>query len=298
MQTAATDEVLIRREGRAGRITMNRPKALNALTLADGRPHLGRAAGLARTIRPSSWCCSTAPAIAALCAGGDVRSLYESRTQGSALASDVLARRVPAQRADRPLSQAVRGDPGRHRHGRRHWPVRPRPPPHRHGALAARHAGDRHRPDPRRRRHLAAGARAGRDRHLPRAHGRSHARGRCHLLPVSRCLCALSQAPRAGAPSGRSQRRHMSPRRLRRWPRSPGHSELAARRERDRPRLRRADRRGDPRRRWRQRRATGRQRPLQRWRRNPQGAEAHLCRHPQRPRPDLAGGRTERWSTA
>ena len=34
MEPSATDEVLIRREGRAGRITMNRPKALNALTYA------------------------------------------------------------------------------------------------------------------------------------------------------------------------------------------------------------------------------------------------------------------------
>ena len=33
MQAAASDDVLIRREGRAGRITMNRPAALNALTL-------------------------------------------------------------------------------------------------------------------------------------------------------------------------------------------------------------------------------------------------------------------------
>ena len=47
MQPSATDEVLIRREGRAGRITMNRPKALNALTLRHGGPDLGRAAGLA-----------------------------------------------------------------------------------------------------------------------------------------------------------------------------------------------------------------------------------------------------------
>ena len=38
MEPSATDEVLIRREGRAGRITMNRPKALNALTY----PMVGR----------------------------------------------------------------------------------------------------------------------------------------------------------------------------------------------------------------------------------------------------------------
>ena len=33
-QGHGSDEVLIRREGRAGRITMNRPAALNALTYA------------------------------------------------------------------------------------------------------------------------------------------------------------------------------------------------------------------------------------------------------------------------
>lgn len=38
MQAGATDEVLIRREGRAGRITLNRPKALNALTYAMIEP--------------------------------------------------------------------------------------------------------------------------------------------------------------------------------------------------------------------------------------------------------------------
>ncbi|HWE19895.1 MAG TPA: enoyl-CoA hydratase/isomerase family protein, partial [Hyphomicrobiaceae bacterium] len=38
MEPAASDEVLIRREGRAGRITLNRPKALNALTYAMLEP--------------------------------------------------------------------------------------------------------------------------------------------------------------------------------------------------------------------------------------------------------------------
>ena len=85
MESSATDEVLIRREGRAGRITMNRPKALNALT---------------HTMVARIWDALVAwknePAVElvvldgagdrALCAGGDVRSLYESRTQGSAYA--------------------------------------------------------------------------------------------------------------------------------------------------------------------------------------------------------------------
>ena len=85
MQASASDEVLIRREGRAGRITINRPQALNALTHAM----VGR-------IREAMLAWRDDPAVAlvlvegaggrALCAGGDVRALYDSRADGSALA--------------------------------------------------------------------------------------------------------------------------------------------------------------------------------------------------------------------
>ncbi len=85
MEASASDEVLIRREGRAGRITMNRPKALNALT----HPMVGR-------IWEALLAWQDDPAVElilldgagdrALCAGGDVRSLYDSRHQGSATA--------------------------------------------------------------------------------------------------------------------------------------------------------------------------------------------------------------------
>ena len=85
MQMPATDEVLIRREGRAGRITMNRPQALNALTL-----------GMVHQIWDALLAWRTDPAMElvvldgagdrALCAGGDVRALYDSREQGSTLA--------------------------------------------------------------------------------------------------------------------------------------------------------------------------------------------------------------------
>lgn len=78
-------EVLIRIEGRAGRLTLNRPKALNALTLAMVRDIWGALV---------AW--KEDPAVElvildgtgerALCAGGDVLSLYESRTLGSGLA--------------------------------------------------------------------------------------------------------------------------------------------------------------------------------------------------------------------
>lgn len=78
-------EALIRIEGRAGRITLNRPKALNALTL-----------GMVRDIWATLLAWKDDPKVAlvlldgtgerALCAGGDVLSLYESRSQGSQLA--------------------------------------------------------------------------------------------------------------------------------------------------------------------------------------------------------------------
>jgi enoyl-CoA hydratase len=82
MQHSPTDDVLIRREGRAGRITMNRPAALNALTTA-----------MVRQIAEALTAWRDDPAVGlvlldgaggkALCAGGDVRSLYDSRAQGS-----------------------------------------------------------------------------------------------------------------------------------------------------------------------------------------------------------------------
>jgi enoyl-CoA hydratase len=85
MELSEAEEVLIRREGRAGRITMNRPKALNALTY----PMVGRiGAALA------AWRDDAAVELVlldgagerGLCAGGDVRSLYDSRSEGSGFA--------------------------------------------------------------------------------------------------------------------------------------------------------------------------------------------------------------------
>ncbi|MFM9851025.1 MAG: enoyl-CoA hydratase/isomerase family protein [Hyphomicrobiaceae bacterium] len=82
MEPAAAPEVLIRREGRAGRITLNRPKALNALTL-----------GMVREIWPAllAWKDDVEVELVlldgagdrGLCAGGDVRWLYDSRANGS-----------------------------------------------------------------------------------------------------------------------------------------------------------------------------------------------------------------------
>jgi enoyl-CoA hydratase len=77
----SSDEVFIRVDGTAGRITLNRPKALNALTL-----------GMVRAIWPAlrAWCDDPAVELVildgagerGLCAGGDVRWLYDSRARG------------------------------------------------------------------------------------------------------------------------------------------------------------------------------------------------------------------------
>jgi enoyl-CoA hydratase len=85
MQPATTDEVLIRREGRAGRITLNRPQALNALTYAMVGPIRDALAAWADDASVELVLLDGAGE-RGLCAGGDVRSLYESRGQGSGFA--------------------------------------------------------------------------------------------------------------------------------------------------------------------------------------------------------------------
>ncbi len=85
MPDTAGSELLIRREGRAGRVTMNRPQALNALNY----PMVVAFAAVLQ-----QW--ENDPDIAlivldgagdrGLCAGGDVRALHDTAPQGSALA--------------------------------------------------------------------------------------------------------------------------------------------------------------------------------------------------------------------
>jgi enoyl-CoA hydratase len=74
-------DVLIRTEGRAGRITLNRPKALNALTPA-----------MCRAIDAALIAWAEDPAVAvvlidaggerAFCAGGDIAEVYRSGSAG------------------------------------------------------------------------------------------------------------------------------------------------------------------------------------------------------------------------
>ncbi|MEQ1615012.1 MAG: enoyl-CoA hydratase/isomerase family protein [Hyphomicrobiaceae bacterium] len=83
----SSDDVIIRREGRAGRLTMNRPQALNALT-TPMVAMITKALAEWRDDAAVELVVLDAVGDRALCAGGDVMSLYESRTQGSAFARE------------------------------------------------------------------------------------------------------------------------------------------------------------------------------------------------------------------
>jgi enoyl-CoA hydratase len=85
MSATPKDEVLIRREGRAGRITMNRPQALNALTHAMVAPIWDALQGW-RDDAGVELVLLDGSGERALCAGGDVRALYDSRSAGSGAA--------------------------------------------------------------------------------------------------------------------------------------------------------------------------------------------------------------------
>jgi enoyl-CoA hydratase len=87
MQTDGTDEVIIERIGSAGIVRLNRPKALNSLTLP-----------MVRAMDAALRTFSADPAIAGVivmgegergfCAGGDIRALHSSGRDGSGDASD------------------------------------------------------------------------------------------------------------------------------------------------------------------------------------------------------------------
>lgn len=90
-----SQDVLIRREGRAGRITLNRPKALNALSYEMVAPMMD---ALTRWIDDPEVALVILDGAGdrGLCAGGDVNALYHSRTtQGSALARRFWADEYP-----------------------------------------------------------------------------------------------------------------------------------------------------------------------------------------------------------
>ncbi len=171
-------EALIERRGAAGVIVLNRPKALNALTLTMVRL---MAAAL------DAW--EDDPLVTrvviggagdkAFCAGGDIRSLYELGRAGD------HDRQLTFWREEYQLNERIRTYPEtgrradrRHRHGRGRRRFDQRLAPGRGRTLLFRHAGGRHRIFPRRRRHVFPAAPRASRRRLSRPYRPSRQRGR------------------------------------------------------------------------------------------------------------------------
>ena len=152
-------DLIVRAQGALRRITLNRPKALNALTLDMAATMLALLRG---------W--AAEPAVGAvlldgagergLCAGGDIRALYDAAKTGDrTLPEKFWATEYYLEATSHvPLSQAVRRRHGWLGNGWRRRPFGARGTPHCHRALSHRLAGSRHRLRFRHRRLFSAGA--------------------------------------------------------------------------------------------------------------------------------------------
>ena len=111
------------REGSCGVIRLNRPKAINAVTLE-----------MFREVDKALDAFEADPAVAVillegagergLCAGGDIRALWEDSKVGRRSRKNPVARGIYPQRPHRQISKAVCRLHGRHRDGRRRRAVR------------------------------------------------------------------------------------------------------------------------------------------------------------------------------
>ena len=143
--------------GALGHITLNRPKAINALTL-------GMVAAIAAALDAwgddprSRTVLLDGAGERGLCAGGDIVALYHDGDAGRrpARAARSGARSTGSTRASRGYPKPYVAIMDGMVHGRRRRRLGARLPPDRHRALEVAHAGDRHRLRARRRRHLPA----------------------------------------------------------------------------------------------------------------------------------------------
>ena len=126
VQSDAEGDLIARREGSCGVIRLNRPKAINAVTLE-----------MFRDIDKALDQFEADPAVAVillegagergLCAGGDIRALWESSKVARRSRQDPVARGIHPQRPHRQIPKALCRLHGRHRDGRRRRAVRAQP---------------------------------------------------------------------------------------------------------------------------------------------------------------------------
>ena len=169
------------RTGALRRLTLNRPQALNAITLDMA---------VTMTAFMREW--ADDPAVGtvlidgagdrAFCAGGDIRALYDAVKSGDSLPAQFWADRIQAQCADRALSEAGDRDHGRTGDGRRRRPFGACGALHCNRSFRSRDAGGRHRIFSRRWSIVLADARSLGAGHLPSADRQSPQRSRCDPL--------------------------------------------------------------------------------------------------------------------
>jgi enoyl-CoA hydratase len=111
-------EILFAVEGRAGIVTLNRPKALNALTLEMFRALHAQLQAWAGDDRVERIIIEGA-GDRAFCAGGDIRRLYEWGLAMDQRFLDLFREEYRAQHLHQALLQAVYRLARRHLHGRR-----------------------------------------------------------------------------------------------------------------------------------------------------------------------------------
>ena len=191
-------DLIVREQGALRRITLNRPKALNALTLDMS---------VTMTALLRAWAAD--PAVGAvlldgagergLCAGGDIRALYDAAKSGGTLPEqfwaaeyylDALIARYPKPFIAVMDGLVMGGGVGLSTHAA-HRVVTER--------SAVGPAGSRHRLLSRHRRFLLAGAHAGLRRHLYGADRRAHERGRRDFLQACRRPYRVRKACRTAA---------------------------------------------------------------------------------------------------
>ena len=111
-------DLIARREGSAGIIRLNRPKAINAVTLEMFRD-IDKALDRFEADPEVAVIVLEGAGERGLCAGGDIRALWESSKVKGDLGKDPVARGIHPQRPDREISKALCRLHGRHRDGRR-----------------------------------------------------------------------------------------------------------------------------------------------------------------------------------
>ena len=196
MSTLPRQPVLVEREGALGHITLNRPAAINALTLEMVATDRRARSTASSAIRPVRHVLLDGAGERGFCAGGDIIALHAAMQAGD---RDVAARTfwqrgVPPRRAHPRLPEAGRRDHGRPGHGRGRRSLGPCQPPPRDRAARLRDARGGHR------------LRAGRRRRRTCSRARRASSARISRLTGERIGCE-DAAPRAGWPTGSSPSR-------------------------------------------------------------------------------------------